>query len=251
MAYVERVAELSGHLFDVHFARYEFAAPYCAGANVLDIACGTGYGSDLLRRTARGVVAIDVSDEGPQLGRERFRARNLHFLVGSGTAIPLRSGTADVTVSFETIEHVEDYRGMLAELRRVTRAGGTLVLSTPNKTVSDLVRLAPNPFHVKEFTPEEFRALLGEFFEGAEIRLFAQQPYAPATGALARFSPLLKRAVSLVVAADRWNLRRVVAGGAVGRMAVRCVDELSLDTHVYPADEMTAPALIQLAVIKT
>lgn len=250
MAYLERVTELSGHLYDVHFARYQFAAPYCEGAHVLDIACGTGYGSDLLRQRARRVVAIDVSEEGPRLGSERFRAHNLHFVVGSGTGIPLRSGSVDVTVSFETIEHVEDYRGMLTELRRVTRDGGTLVLSTPNKTVSDLVRLAPNPFHVKEFTPEEFGVLLRECFEGADIRLFAQQPYAPVSGALARFNPLLKRAVSLAVAADRWNLRRVLAGGAAGRMAVKCVDELSLDTRVYPAEQMTAPAQIQLAVIK-
>ena len=66
----------------VHRVRYEFAVPYCRGKRVLDVACGAGYGSDLLAGVARRVTGLDV-DSAPPCTRERhYRQEGLWFTVG-------------------------------------------------------------------------------------------------------------------------------------------------------------------------
>jgi len=75
-------------------------------------------------------------------------------------------------VSFETIEHLQDACGLLAEYRRILRPGGCLYLSTPNRALTRW--LPPNPFHVREFTPGEILELVGRHF--ATVTCFWQRP---------------------------------------------------------------------------
>lgn len=84
--------------------------------------------------------------------------------------LPVADATFDVITSFETLEHVPDAEAMLRELRRVLRPDGTLVLSTPNRSF----RESENPYHVQEFTADELRTLLYQYF-GA-VTIYGQRP---------------------------------------------------------------------------
>ncbi len=145
-------------------ARYRFAAQYVSGSRVLDVACGTGYGSNLLvtQGGARYVVGADL-DSHSSVVRD-FRIRNrVEFLSADCCRLPLRAGSVDIVVSMETIEHVNDPKAYLAEVARVLRPGGTAIISTPVNNSPQ--RFKPeNPYHVREYSCEEFQALLEGVF---------------------------------------------------------------------------------------
>ncbi len=172
----ERV--LPGHvnadLWNEHFARYAFASRLARNRRVLEAACGTGYGSAELAQVARSVVATDISEEAVQFARERYQQPNLRFETASATALPYPDGGFDLVVAFEVIEHLEDWKALLSEARRLLAPGGQFVVSTPNRLYYEETRRqsGPNPFHVHEFTYEEFRAELAAFFP--HVSLFEQ-----------------------------------------------------------------------------
>lgn len=144
------------------------------GKDVLDIACGEGYGSALMSADARRVFGVDISEAAIRHAREKYLSiTNLQFRAGSATQIPLDDASVDVVVSFETIEHLLEQREMLAEIRRVLRADGILVISSPNKKVYSDDRGYANEYHVKELYFSEFNALLLEQF--AHVKYFGQR----------------------------------------------------------------------------
>jgi SAM-dependent methyltransferase len=158
-----------------HLARYQFAAGLAQGGHVLDIACGSGYGSDLLARVAGSVIAADITKEQVRYASMVYGGPNLRFLQCDATRLPFRSGQFDLVVSFETIEHVVDYRAYLAECRRVLRPGGRFLCSTPNKLLHSRWGAVPtNPFHVHEFEGEEFLNEVGRWFP--RCRMYYQLP---------------------------------------------------------------------------
>jgi SAM-dependent methyltransferase len=163
------VPQVSGDVAYEHLHRYALAAELAAGKAVLDIASGEGYGSNMLAKTARLVVGVDVDETVVAHARAAYPAENLTFHLGSCTDIPLPAGEIDLVVSFETIEHHDRHREMMAEIRRVLRPDGVLVVSTPDRrTYSDLTGYA-NPFHVKELYPAEFEELLRSYFQRVAV----------------------------------------------------------------------------------
>lgn len=155
----------SGEIRYEHMHRYTWAALMCEGKDVLDIACGEGYGSALLARNARSVVGVDISEQAVAHARGNYAGRpNLRFQQGSATSVPMAGASVDMVVSFETIEHLAEQKEMLAELRRVLRPDGVLVISSPNKKVYSDDRDYTNEFHVKELYFNEFDALLRQEF---------------------------------------------------------------------------------------
>jgi SAM-dependent methyltransferase len=167
----ERVVESDSPFWAEHRSRYHFAAPYAVGRTVLDIACGAGYGCLLLKQKgALAVVGVDLSwqamaDAAPTL------APGIRLVQADGTVLPLASASIDVITSFETLEHIHDDSAFLGELHRVLRPDGLLILSTPNALISKPVNGVPNnPFHVREFTPDELRDVLQKHFAGVELR---------------------------------------------------------------------------------
>jgi len=144
-----------------HLVRYLFAARFVAGKQVLDVASGVGYGADLLKSAgATEVVALDRSSEAVRYGIKHHSRSQPAYVLGDAESLPLRSGQFDVVVSFETIEHVSDYRRLLAEVTRALRRDGLLIVSTPNRRVF----VEGNPFHTKEFTSDEFEEALAGYF---------------------------------------------------------------------------------------
>lgn len=154
---------MAGGIVREHLHRYAVAFPLAAGCDVLDIACGEGYGANLLAAHARSVTGIDIDLATVAGAQRRYGRSNLRFLRGEGGSIPLADATIDLAVSFETIEHISDQERFLGELRRVLRPEGVLLISTPDAALYRRGQ-GPNPFHVRELTQAEFVALLRREF---------------------------------------------------------------------------------------
>jgi GT2 family glycosyltransferase/SAM-dependent methyltransferase/glycosyltransferase involved in cell wall biosynthesis len=143
-----------------HFHRYGTIRKIVTDKDVLDIACGEGYGSSLISSVARSIVGVDISDAAIHHASSTYSASNLKFRQGSATQIPEADASFDVIVSFETIEHLAEQEQMLAEIRRVLRPNGCLVISSPNRPVYSEESGEANHFHVKELDFKEFDNLL-------------------------------------------------------------------------------------------
>jgi SAM-dependent methyltransferase len=153
------------NLLNEHLARYRFAARFADGRRVLDAGCGSGYGVAELANAA-AVVAMDISAEATAYARREFSRTGVHFLQGACESLPFADASFDLVVAFEVIEHLDRWREMLAEARRVLRPHGVLLVSTPNKAWYAESRAAagPNPYHVREFEYDEFEAALEAVF---------------------------------------------------------------------------------------
>jgi SAM-dependent methyltransferase len=153
-------------LLNEHKARYTFAVRLCRGKRVLDLGCGAGYGSAELAEMAELVTGIDIAAEAVEYASAHYSAPNLLFQQASATELPFADGSFDLVVAFEVIEHLEDWRGFLAEARRVLAPSGQLIVSTPNRLYYTESRGShgANPFHVHEFDFEEFNSELRAFF---------------------------------------------------------------------------------------
>lgn len=171
----ERVVpgQVEPDLFHEHMARYAFACRLARRKRVLDVACGSGYGSAALAQQARAVTALDVSVEAVAAARGAYGRANLEFVAGRAEQMPFRDGVFDLVVAFEVIEHLEDWRALLGEARRLLAPGGQFIVSTPNREyyAETRAQAGPNPYHVREFDYAQFRAALEEFFPSAAIYL--------------------------------------------------------------------------------
>lgn len=151
--------------FRRHLAVYEWIAPRVAGLRVADLACGEGYGSDVLASSAAEVVGVDANPEAHEHARLRYRRQNLRF---DRALVEDFAGPCDAIVFLQTIEHVGDPGALLAGF---ARAAPVSYVSTPNR-----LTLAPpgaeksdNPWHLREYAPAEFRELLEPHFQRVEI----------------------------------------------------------------------------------
>jgi SAM-dependent methyltransferase len=152
--------------FQRHLVVYRWIAEHVRGRKVVDLACGEGYGSAELARTASSVVGVDANPEAfeharakyPQVGFER-------------NMVELWDGDVDCVVFLQTIEHVPDPDGVLEHIRELIGPDGVAYVSTPN-----VLTLAPegeersgNPWHVREYRPEEYRALCERHFARVDV----------------------------------------------------------------------------------
>ena len=160
-----------------HLPRYRLASSLAAGRTVLDFGCGTGYGSAILADVAASVHAIDIDEDAVQWARRHQRAENLVYEVRSDAGLSLPERSFDLITCFEVIEHVdENTQGeIIANLSRLLREHGALLISTPNPEVTALY--GENPYHVRELSEEEFVALLRTQFQYVRV---ARQSIIPA-----------------------------------------------------------------------
>jgi SAM-dependent methyltransferase len=151
--------------FRRHLAVYEWIASRCRGLRVADLACGEGYGADVLAGTAADVVGVDANPEAYEHARLRYRRPNLRF---ERALVEDFAGPCDAVVFLQTIEHIAAPGALLD---RIAAAAPIAYVSTPNR-----LTLAPpgaeksgNPWHLREYTLDEYRELLGSHFSDVEI----------------------------------------------------------------------------------
>ena len=165
--------ELSLEGIQDHLARYAFAAEFVSGKSVLDVACGSGYGSSyLFDKGARVVIGGDISAEAIEIAGMSYRRPGGGFVLLDATRLPFADNSFEVIVSMETIEHLEQYERYLGECKRVLKGGGIFICSTPNRGhgIPEITSFGPD--HVHEFYLEEFQGLLSGTF--TETQFYAQ-----------------------------------------------------------------------------
>ncbi|MEO6859393.1 MAG: methyltransferase domain-containing protein [Solirubrobacteraceae bacterium] len=156
--------------FRRHLAVYEWIGARVIGKRVIDMACGEGYGSEVLSRGASSVLGVDANPEAHEHARLRYQRQNLTFERGM-VQTHGEPGAFDAVVFLQTIEHVYDPAAVLEHFRLLLAPGGVAYISTPN-----LLTLAPegakksdNPWHLKEYRAEEFSALCRRVFPEVEV----------------------------------------------------------------------------------
>jgi len=151
-----------------HLAVYEWIAERCRGLDVVDMACGEGYGSAVLARRAARVTGVDANPEAHEHARLRYSAPGVSFV---RDLIDSYSEPCDAVVFLQTIEHVPDPAAVLAHIRGMLRTGGTAYVSTPNvlTLAAEGAQRSDNPWHVREYRSEEFRALCEACFHHVEL----------------------------------------------------------------------------------
>jgi SAM-dependent methyltransferase len=154
--------------FRRHLVVYEWIAERLSGLRAIDMACGEGYGSDVLARRAASVVGVDANPEAHEHARLRYSRANLRF---ARDLVDTFSEPADAVVFLQTIEHLERPGDVLDHFRSLVGERGVVFVSTPN-----VLTLAPkgaprsdNPWHVHEYRGEEFEALCRAHFASVEM----------------------------------------------------------------------------------
>jgi 2-polyprenyl-3-methyl-5-hydroxy-6-metoxy-1,4-benzoquinol methylase len=154
--------------FRRHLVVYEWVARQVAGQRVIDMASGEGYGADVLARHAKSVVGVEANPDAFEHARLRYARPNLRF---ERSMVEVYAEPCDAVVFLQTIEHVQDPDAVLEHFAAMLAPGGAVFVSTPN-----VLTLAPpgqersgNPWHVREYRPEEFRALCAAHFAQVDL----------------------------------------------------------------------------------
>jgi SAM-dependent methyltransferase len=167
-------ASVHGQVEIEHYHRYLFSRGLCRDRDVLDVACGEGYGAAQLAQVASQVVGVEVAWATVRNAAANFPRSNLSFVRGDARSLPLKDASIDVVTSFETIEHFDRQEDFVAEVRRVLRPDGCFIVSTPDRDVYSPPGAVPNPFHVRELDRVELLDLLHRHF--LYVSLIRQRP---------------------------------------------------------------------------
>lgn len=143
-----------------HEAAYEIARARLPSGRVLDLGCGSGYGSAALARSHAAVVGLDRIP--PDATSRESRAR---FVRARLEGIPLARRSFALIVSFQVIEHLADPTLYIDAIADLLEPAGAALITTPNIAMSDGV----NPFHVHEYAAPELTACLRRRFRSVEM----------------------------------------------------------------------------------
>ncbi len=146
------------------YKAYVIAENYIQG-DVLEVGCGEGRGIELMLPKSRTFTAVDkiepvINELQKKYEQATFRSMNIPPLGG------LPDNTFDVVVSFQVIEHIEKDKLFLSEINRVLKPGGLALVTTPNRKMS----LTRNPWHIREYLPEELHALASGIFREVKLK---------------------------------------------------------------------------------
>jgi SAM-dependent methyltransferase len=153
-----------------HLVVYEWIRARVGGLKVIDMACGEGYGTNVLARTAASAVGVDANPEAHEHARLRYTAPNVRF---ARDLVETFDEAADAVVFLQTIEHVRNPDEVLERFKALVAGSPSplVIVSTPNvlTLAPDGAEKSGNPWHVKEYRPEEFRALCEAHFGDVEL----------------------------------------------------------------------------------
>lgn len=148
-----------GYLRSQHIERYRFVAEHLDRAPVLDVACGIGYGTEILQNSCgQPVAGLDIHGDSLLEGSRRHPGA---FIRANAQNMPFGQNVFGTVVSLETLEHLPDPERFLLMVRSALSADGSFIVSSPNREVNNPIN---NPFHYREYSREEFEALLKTHF---------------------------------------------------------------------------------------
>jgi ubiquinone/menaquinone biosynthesis C-methylase UbiE len=148
-----------------HLERYRFAYRFARGKSVLDIACGIGYSApSLIKAGASAYLGVDINEKLIEYAKKTYSSDLINYSVGDICTFSNKK-SYDLITCYETIEHVGNYEIAIQNLYRLLKPGGTLFISSPNRTITSpycrtLKDKPSNEFHTQEFIPEELILLL-------------------------------------------------------------------------------------------
>lgn len=153
-----------------HLDRYNFLLDKVENKRVLDIACGSGYGSYLLaaKGDANQVVGVDLDSDAIKYGQYKYPHEKIKRFVADATTFN-NSELFDVIVSFETIEHIPDYNLLLENFHKLLKKDGVLYISTP--IAKETTHKPKNPYHVIEWSFYDFHKQINKWFRIEDIYL--------------------------------------------------------------------------------
>jgi len=164
-----------------HIERYRFACKYAKGKSVLDIACGVGYsGHMLIEAGAFSYDGVDINEKLIDYAKKIYGSDLISYSVGDITTFNSNK-MYDLITCYETIEHVKNYESAIQNLYSLLKTGGTLLISSPNRTVTSpncntLADIPSNEFHTQEFIPEELLSILKKNgFTAGRDKLYGQR----------------------------------------------------------------------------
>lgn len=162
-------------IYQIQLLRHQFVYEHVKsrltpGDYVLDLGFGEGYGTSLLAGNCRKIIGVDVADKVVEYANNKYSKNNCQFVKYDGRTLPFESNTFDIVVSFQVIEHIDDELAFIAEIHRVLKSGGRLILTTPNKAT----RLKPgqkpfNRFHKREYYAKELNDVLTTKFPATNV----------------------------------------------------------------------------------
>lgn len=168
----ERLKINSDNYSEIMFSllRYYSILSLCSKKVVIDIACGTGYGSYILANVAKKVIGYDKDKDTIENNKKIYNLNNLFFDICSAEKIKCDSKSVDVVVSCETIEHLNPKISnlFLDEVLRVLKSKGIFFITTPNKRKTEAFS-NKNPFHINEFYMEDFEKELHAKFKNVQM----------------------------------------------------------------------------------
>src|SRR5271169_1543726 len=153
-------------IFQNQFKVYRFASQFCIGKAVLDVGCGTGYGTSYLAESAKSAVGIDLSGQAIRYARKHYRRASLEFRRMSAESLALADRNFNFVVSTENFEHLRDHRANIREISRVLTDDGMLLLATPNP---EMFVGIDNPYHTHELAYDELLQIVREFFSECTV----------------------------------------------------------------------------------
>lgn len=187
--------------FFEHVSRYWWAARFAKGKDVLDCACGKGYGTYILSQKANTATGVDLNKRSLETARERFSRPNLQYLEQDVLELVKLGRKFDLVTAFEVIEHIPPHTTdhFLSALAGALNPGGLLLVSTPNHDVVLKSGVSVPDFHINNFRAVELRRALNRHFQ--DVTMLGQ--YQKKSGA-----------IGLLFHVDYFNLRHAVGGAA-------------------------------------
>lgn len=191
-------------------AGYNFVENYLKNINnakelrAIEIGCTEGYGTEKIAEKVKEVVAIDKDKEIIEYAKSKNKRNSVKFQEVDATKLPFEDNRFDIGVCLQVLEHIENDKQFLSEMRRVLKPNGIFFCSTPNKSIRFVKKKPWNRFHVREYNYNEFKELLTQYFKNIEIEGISFK------GELAEFEKKRLKKINILNKIDFLNLRRLI-----------------------------------------